>query len=127
MKIIFYALVVFTVTGTIAASANAQTARPTPTPTVAPRATPTPTNAPVPQTKIAVIDTSMFGDEKNGILRQVLVFREDPQFLGGNGLEVGVLNRGRIVLEVLVNPLEHRQPQLHTVRRGQPAPRVARR
>jgi len=71
MKIIFYALVVFTVTGSIAVSANAQTARPTPTPAVAPRPTPTPTNAPIPQTKIAVIDTSMFGDEKNGILRYV--------------------------------------------------------
>jgi Skp family chaperone for outer membrane proteins len=73
MKVIFYGLIVFTFLGTIAVSVNAQTARPTPTPAAAPRPTPTPTqtNAPVPQTKIAVVDTAMFGDEKNGIFRYV--------------------------------------------------------
>jgi len=73
MKIIFYALIVFAVMGVTAASANSQTARPTPTPAAAPRPTPTPapTNAPVPQSKIAVVDTSMFGDENSGILRYI--------------------------------------------------------
>jgi Skp family chaperone for outer membrane proteins len=42
-------------------------ARPTPTPVPRPAAT----NAPVPDSRIALIDTSMFGDEKNGIWRYV--------------------------------------------------------
>jgi Skp family chaperone for outer membrane proteins len=73
MKAIFYGVIVFTFSGAIAVSVNAQTARPTPTPAAAPRPTPTPTqtNAPVPQTRIAVVDTAMFGDEKNGIFRYV--------------------------------------------------------
>jgi Skp family chaperone for outer membrane proteins len=60
-------------TGALAISSMAQVARPTPTPVAQPRpsATPAPTNAPVPQSKIAVIDTAMFGDEKNGIYRYV--------------------------------------------------------
>jgi len=47
--------------------------RPTPTPVSAPRpaATPVVSNAPVPDSRIALIDTSMFGDEKNGIFRYV--------------------------------------------------------
>src|SRR3954463_10941547 len=61
------------VTGVIGISVSAQVARPTPTPAIPPRATatPAPANAPVPQSKIAVIDTQMFGDEKNGIWRFV--------------------------------------------------------
>jgi Skp family chaperone for outer membrane proteins len=59
------------VTGVIGISVSAQVARPTPTPGIPPRATPTPANAPLPQSKIAVIDTQMFGDEKNGIWRYV--------------------------------------------------------
>src|SRR6266852_5596746 len=43
----------------------------TPTPAPRPAATPAATNAPVPDSKIALIDTSMFGDEKNGIFRYV--------------------------------------------------------
>ena len=51
------------------------TAKPTPTPTPRPGATPLPrpaatpvvSNAPVPESRIALIDTGMFGDEKNGI------------------------------------------------------------
>jgi Skp family chaperone for outer membrane proteins len=75
MRIIFYALIVFTFTGAVA-SANAQTARPSPTPPASvARPTPTPapaaTNAPVPPSKIAIIDTTMFGDEKSGIYRYV--------------------------------------------------------
>ena len=55
----------------ISLSAMAQTARPTPTPATGPRPTPAPANTPVPQTKIALIDTSAFGDEKNGIYRYI--------------------------------------------------------
>jgi len=77
-------LLIIATVGWIAAignSAIAQVARPTPTPLAPPRSTPTPvtqprptptpTNAPVPQSKIAVVDTSMFGNEKNGIYRFV--------------------------------------------------------
>lgn len=45
--------------------------RPTPTPAPRPAATPVPSNAPVPDSRIALIDTSMFGDEKIGIWRYV--------------------------------------------------------
>jgi Skp family chaperone for outer membrane proteins len=45
--------------------------RPTPTPVPRPAATAAATNAPVPDSRIALIDTSMFGDEKNGIWRYV--------------------------------------------------------
>ena len=73
MRITLYGFIVVTVIGFAGAAASAQTARPTPTPATAPRPTPTPapSNAPVPQTRIAVIDTQMFGDEKNGIYRYV--------------------------------------------------------
>ena len=58
--------------GMLALSTMAQTARPTPTPAAQPRPTPAPpANTPVPQSKIALIDTSAFGDEKNGIYRYV--------------------------------------------------------
>jgi len=46
-------------------------ARPAPTPAPRPAATPAATNAPVPDSRIALIDTSMFGDEKNGIWRYI--------------------------------------------------------
>src|SRR6185436_14833428 len=73
MKITVYGFIVLTFIGGWAASANAQIARPTPTPAVAARPTPTPApaNAPVPPSKIALVDTSMFGDEKSGIYRFV--------------------------------------------------------
>jgi Skp family chaperone for outer membrane proteins len=45
--------------------------RPTPTPAARPAATPAASNAPVPDSRIALIDTTMFGDEKNGIWRYV--------------------------------------------------------
>ena len=67
--------------GLFGMSASAQVVRPTPTPGARPTPMPTPAarptpmpapaNAPVPQTKMAVIDTSAFGDEKNGIWRYV--------------------------------------------------------
>ena len=46
-------------------------ARPTPTPAPRPAATPAASNAPVPDSRIALIDTTMFGDEKNGIWRYI--------------------------------------------------------
>jgi Skp family chaperone for outer membrane proteins len=56
----------------IAVSASAQT-RPgtTPARTAAPQTTPAASNAPVPDTKIAFIDTGAFGEEKVGITRFV--------------------------------------------------------
>jgi Skp family chaperone for outer membrane proteins len=82
MRITVYGFIVLTIAGALAATANAQTARPTPTPFVArptptpavtprPSATPAPVNTQVPPSKIALVDTSMFGDEKNGIYRFV--------------------------------------------------------
>ena len=73
MRITIYGFIICAVIGTVAASATAQVARPTPTPAVAPRPTPTPApaNAPIPPSKIALVDTSMFGDEKSGIYRYV--------------------------------------------------------
>jgi Skp family chaperone for outer membrane proteins len=41
--------------------------RPSPTPLPRPAATPVPGNAAVPESRIALIDTGMFGDEKSGI------------------------------------------------------------
>jgi Skp family chaperone for outer membrane proteins len=61
----------------MAASVMAQTRpqttppRPTATPAPRPAATPAASNAPVPDSKIALIDTSVFSDEKNGIYRYV--------------------------------------------------------
>jgi len=79
MKVIRLISAVFILMAAIAISAVGQTrpqtvpARPTPTPFVGARPTPTPvaTNAAVPESRIALIDTSMFGDEKNGIFRYV--------------------------------------------------------
>jgi Skp family chaperone for outer membrane proteins len=45
--------------------------RPAATPAPRPTATPAAINAPVPESRIALIDTAMFGDEKNGIFRYV--------------------------------------------------------
>ena len=73
MKAIFSIFAMVVLTGAIAVSAIAQTQRPTPTPIPGPKpaATPAGANTPVPQSRIALIDTSMFGDEKNGIYRYV--------------------------------------------------------
>jgi len=72
MKITFSipAALVLSVASAIAAMAQP---RPTPTPLAQPRPTPAPAaaNIPVPQSKIALIDTTAFGDEKNGIYRFV--------------------------------------------------------
>ncbi len=81
MKKIFSICAMVALTGVIAISAIAQTPRPTPTPVPRPAATPAPgprptptpavANMPVPQSRIALIDTTAFGDEKNGIYRYV--------------------------------------------------------
>ncbi len=52
---------------------RSQTVAPKPTPTPLPRPTSTPAaiNSAVPESRIALIDTTMFSDEKNGIFRYV--------------------------------------------------------
>jgi len=45
--------------------------RPAATPAPRPAATPAASNAPVPDSRIALVDTTIFGDEKNGIWRYV--------------------------------------------------------
>jgi len=45
--------------------------RPTATPLPRPVATPAPLNVSVPESRIALVDTGMFGDEKNGIFRYI--------------------------------------------------------
>ena len=68
-KVIFATFVLITsMTFAVVGQTRPQT---TPTPAPRPAATPAATNAPVPDSKIALIDTSMFGDEKNGIFRYV--------------------------------------------------------
>lgn len=73
-KLIFAALILITTTAfAVVGQTRPQTTppRPTPTPLPRPAATPAPSNAPVPDSKIALIDTSMFGDEKSGIFRYI--------------------------------------------------------
>lgn len=82
VRFIFAALT-FVVLAAISASAQTrpQTTTPRPTPTPLPRptatplprpvATPAPLNVPVPESRIALINTEMFGDEKNGIFRYI--------------------------------------------------------
>ena len=62
MKIISYGVFAFTVVA-VAVSSQAQIARPTPSPATA--------NTTVPPSRIAVIDTGVFADEKNGIYRYI--------------------------------------------------------
>src|SRR5215471_7476463 len=73
MKITLSILAALVLSSASAIAAMAQTPRPTPTPLAQPRPTPAPAaaNIPVPQSKIALIDTAAFGDEKNGIYRYV--------------------------------------------------------
>jgi Skp family chaperone for outer membrane proteins len=51
----------------VMAQPKPQTTAPKPTPTPAPKPAATPGNAAVPESRIALIDTSMFADEKSGI------------------------------------------------------------
>src|SRR5258707_13293783 len=74
---ILVAAMAFTINGQTRPQRTAP--RPTPTPIPRPAATPSPRptaapaaiNTPVPDSRIALIDTAMFGDEKNGIFRYV--------------------------------------------------------
>jgi Skp family chaperone for outer membrane proteins len=68
MKTIFSIFATAALIGGVAVCVAAQTPAPAPRPSATPVANP---NAPVPQSKIALIDTSAFGDEKNGIYRYV--------------------------------------------------------
>jgi Skp family chaperone for outer membrane proteins len=79
-KLIFAALILVTAMAfVVAGQTRPQTtpARPTPTPLARPATTPQPAAAPVvntgpvPDSKIALIDTSAFNDEKNGIIRYI--------------------------------------------------------
>src|SRR5882762_3800163 len=68
-KVIFTTFVLITsMTFAVVGQTRPQT---TPTPAPRPTATPAATNAPVPDSRIALIDTSMFADEKSGIWRYV--------------------------------------------------------
>ena len=75
MKRLIFAALILTATMAIAVMGQTrpQTSAPRPTamPLARPAATPVVGNASVPDSRIALIDTSMFGDEKNGIYRYV--------------------------------------------------------
>jgi Skp family chaperone for outer membrane proteins len=75
-RLIFAALILVAMMGiSVIAQTRPLTTPPKPaaTPTPAPRPSPTPVagNAAVPESRIALIDTGMFGDEKNGIFLYV--------------------------------------------------------
>ena len=73
-RLIFAALILVTTTAfAVVGQTRPQTtpARPTPTPLPRPAATPAASIGPVPDSKIALIDTAAFGDEKNGIFRYI--------------------------------------------------------
>lgn len=73
-KSIFAALLLMTATALVAVGqTRPQTtpARPAPTPLPRPAATPVANTGAVPEARIALIDTSAFNDEKNGIIRYV--------------------------------------------------------
>jgi outer membrane protein len=73
-KSIFAAFILITTTALVAmGQTRPQTtpARPTPTPLPRPAATPVANTGAVPEARIALIDTSAFNDEKNGIIRYV--------------------------------------------------------
>lgn len=74
MKRILVIAAAFVVLTSAAVSTSAQTRPATPSPTAARPAAPQPTpaaTAPVPDAKIALVDTSMFGEEKTGITRYI--------------------------------------------------------
>jgi len=74
IRLIFTALIVVLIMGiSVGAQTRPQTTAPKPTPTPLPRpaATPVPGNVAVPESRIALADTSMFGDEKSGIVLYV--------------------------------------------------------
>jgi len=69
--LIYAALTLMTIA--VSGQTRPQTSAPRPAATPAPRpaTTPVASNAPVPDSRIALVDTTMFGDEKNGIWRYV--------------------------------------------------------
>lgn len=71
MKRIHLIAATLLVTATVLTSALAQTRPGTPAPRPAAPQTPAASNAPIPNSKIAFVDTTMFGDEKTGITRYV--------------------------------------------------------
>jgi Skp family chaperone for outer membrane proteins len=72
-KLIFVAFILITTTAfVVVGQTRPQTTPPRPTPTPSPRPTPPVANTgTVPDSKIALIDTSAFNDEKNGIIRYI--------------------------------------------------------
>jgi outer membrane protein len=71
-RLIFAALILLVMLGAsaVAQTRPSTTSKPTPTPprpAATPLPTPVATNAPVPESRIALVDTVMFGDEKSGI------------------------------------------------------------
>ena len=80
--------------------------RPSPTPLGTPVRPPTQTQSPpaadaaVPPSRIALIDTSMFGDEQKGIFRYVDALKTiQPQFAAANQELVGLQNRINALIE----------------------------
>ena len=80
--------------------------RPTPTPTPAPARpaapqTQTPAvDVPVPQSRIALIDTTMFVDEKKGVFRYIDAVKSiQPQFAGANQELVNLQTRINAIVE----------------------------
>ena len=78
------------------------TATPMPTPVrpATPQTQTPPTDAPVPQSRIALIDTTMFADEKRGIFRYVDAVKSiQPQFAGPNQELVNLQARINAIVE----------------------------
>ena len=77
------------------------TATPTPVrPTTTTQAPPAAANVPVPESRIALIDTSMFIDEKKGIFRYVDAVKSiQPQFAAQNQELVNLQNRINALVE----------------------------
>ena len=100
-KVIFATFVLITsMTFAVVGQTRPQT---TPTPAPRPATTPAATNAPVPDSKIALIDTSMFADEKNGIFRYVDAAKSvQAEFKPRTDELAGIQNR----LNALANEIE---------------------
>jgi Skp family chaperone for outer membrane proteins len=105
-KLIFAALILTTTTAVaVVAQTRPQTTppKPAPTPLARPAATPAASTAPVPDSKIALIDTTMFGDEKSGIFRYIDAARSvRAEFLTRTNELENLQNR----LEALVNEIQ---------------------
>jgi Skp family chaperone for outer membrane proteins len=104
--------IIFAVTVLIAAlamSIGAQTrpqttpTRPAPTPTPRPAATPAATNAAVPESRIALIDTAAFSDEKNGIFLYIDASKKVQAEFQSRNLE---LQTGQTRLEALATEIQ---------------------